>query len=136
MKRDERLTEVGSQIKGIISEATVKSEVDVLLRSMSNDEPKSPSPLVDLTNLQSPPTTRIPPGVVSVCLQTCRGRKNFAGRLTQKIFTDEERKESNVRGVLGKKSFDTSRMVCLREVCLKEFPISQGETEETVMKEI
>ena len=121
-----------------LSETTVKKELETLLVK-PKDSPLNSSPaFLDLTNSQSPSVDgfRIPAGVLAKALDTCRGRRNLAGRLTQLIFTKEERKSSNCRGVLGKKALDFVKLQSIKEACLKEYPICPNETNESVNKEI
>ena len=126
-----------------LTESHVKNELDILLRTNKpvleqNDVGgNSPAAFLDLTNSQSPTGVfRIPPGVISKCLEACRGRKNLAGRLAKQLFTEEERKESNCRGVLGKKPLDYIRVSAIKNTCLKEYPMCQGETKESVERSV
>ena len=103
-REEERLTKVES-LALALSETTVKKELETLLVKPKESPLNSSPAFLDLMNSQSPSVDgfRIPAGVLAKALDTCRGRRNLAGRLTQLIFTEEERKSSNCRGVLGKR---------------------------------
>ena len=121
-----------------LSETTVKKELETFWAKPKESIMNSSPAFLDLTNSQSPSVDvfRIPAGVLSKALDACRGRRNLAGRLAQMIFSEEERKESNCRGVLGKKPLDFVKLQSIKEACLKEYPITPSETRESVNKEI
>ena len=103
LRQEDRLAKVETFVVNL-TESHVKNELDILLRTNKpvleqNDVGgNSPAAFLDLTNSQSPTGVfQIPPGVISKCLEACRGRKNLAGRLAKQLFTEEERKESNCR---------------------------------------
>ena len=49
-------------------------------------------------------------------------RGNFAVRVMREVFSEEERRKSNVRGVGGKDRLDLTKMAYVRGVVLKRFP--------------
>ena len=121
-----------------LSETMVKEELETFRAKPKESTVNSSPAFLDLTNSQSPSVDvfRIPAGVLSKTLDAYRGRTNLAGRLALMIFTEEERKESNCRGVLGKKTLDFVKLQSIKEVCVKEYPITPNETRESVNKEI
>ena len=131
--KNDRLSIIEEMVGGL-SEAAVKSEIDLLCQSASVSSPIN----LDASTVQpvADQAYRIPPGILSESLEACRGQRNFAGRLAQKLFSEEERRGSNVRGVLGKKALDTKRMNGIRDACFKQYPACHGETRESVLKEI
>ena len=55
-------------------------------------------------------------------------RKNFASRLVRELFTIEERKTSNVRGI-KKLKLDEDKIAYVRKMTFKLYPLEGGETE-------
>ena len=103
--------------------------------------PTALHPLADsqTANILSPDATEdfhIPKGTMVACMSACRGRKNLAGRLSLALFSDEERENSNVRGVVGKKALDHLRVSAINSACIQEYPLQQGETKDKAHREI
>ena len=57
----------------------------------------------------------------------CRSHRNLAGRLTQILFTEEEKVASNVRGVGGKQLLNELEVDAIREMCYQQFPLDRTE---------
>ena len=92
----------------------MKSEIDLLCQSPSVSSPIN----LDASTVQpvAEQAYRIPPGVLSESLEARRGR-NFAGRLVQKLLSEEERRGSSMRGVLGKKALDCHAIIGPGQKC-------------------
>jgi len=60
--------------------------------------------------------------------QSC-SRANLATKLVKHQFTEEERKNSNVKGVLGKKKLDPKRLLKIKESIFQIWPCETGETQ-------
>lgn len=60
--------------------------------------------------------------------QSC-SRANFASKLARTQFTEEERKNSNVKGVLGKKKLDQKKMIQIKEAVFQIYPCESGESQ-------
>ena len=56
-------------------------------------------------------------------------RKNFCANLTRELFTEEEMKSSNVRGVLGKNQLDPLKIAEIKKVAFHHYPLVGSETE-------
>lgn len=69
--------------------------------------------------------------ITAVKMQSC-SRSNFAVNLVRRLFTTEERKNSNVRGVLGKKKLNPEMMLKVREATFQLFPCDTMENESHV----
>ena len=57
-------------------------------------------------------------------------RSNFAVNMVRELFSLEERKTSNVRGVLGKRQLDPNRLEKIRIATFQNYPCNAGEKEE------
>ena len=60
--------------------------------------------------------------------QSC-SRSNFAANLVRKLFREDERRQSNVNGKLGKKKLDTKRMQQIRKAVFQMYPCESRENE-------
>ena len=73
--------------------------------------------------------------VISFWLPDCRGkdaersRSNFAVNLVRRLFTTEERKISNVKGVMGKRKLDPDVMQQIKGATFQLFPCDTMENE-------
>ena len=56
-------------------------------------------------------------------------RRNFSANLNHKLFTMDERKMSNVNGVLGKSKLDPVRVQYIRKVTFQIYPVTSKESE-------
>ena len=74
--------------------------------------------------------------IIDRAMSGCRSRRNLAARLTQALFTDEEKKSSNVRGVGGKQSLNEAKVDAIRESCYKQFPLDRVESKVNADREI
>lgn len=88
-------------------------------------------------NVRSSPseTYEIPLSTVKDTAQGCRSRRNLAGRLANALFTSEEKRTSNCRGI-NKDKLDFRRVSAIRRACVIEFPAKQNENERMIEKEI
>jgi len=68
-----------------------------------------------------------PSFLASIRARSC-SRQNFAVNLVRSLFTVNERKVSNVAGVLGKKKLDPKRIVRIKEATFQTYPLEAGET--------
>ena len=66
--------------------------------------------------------------LMNLRLDSC-SRANFAAKLARSLFSEEERKTSNVKGVLGKKKLDPKRMLKIKENVFQIWPCETGETQ-------
>ena len=55
--------------------------------------------------------------------------------MVRRLYTLDERKNSNVRGKLGKKMLDPKKMAYIRSAALQMYPLHTGEREESVWRE-
>lgn len=62
--------------------------------------------------------------------QSC-SRNNFATNMVRKLFPLEERRISNVKGVLGKKQLDPEILSQIREATFQMYPCDSGEKQDT-----
>ena len=81
-----------------LTESHIKNELDILLHTNKpvleqNDvEGNLPAAFLDSTNSQSPTGVfRIPPGIISKCLEAYLGRKNLAGQSGKELSTEEKK---------------------------------------------
>lgn len=65
----------------------------------------------------------VPAEVVSAVLQACRSRTNLAARLAVKVFSAQERSNSNCQGGLGKTALDGQKLKGIYSVCMWNFPL-------------
>ena len=79
---------------------------------------------------------QIPAVVLEDAKNGCRSRRNLAGRLTMKLFSQDEKENSNFRGVLGKAKLDHIKTDGIRRTCLDVFPPKQYETSQMIDREI
>ena len=54
-------------------------------------------------------------------------RKSFCAKLTRELFTEEEMKTSNVRGVLGKKQLKPGCIQYIKNTAYSLYPLEVGE---------
>ena len=73
---------------------------------------------------------------VAYCLSSCRSRRNFAARLACKLFSPEERRASNVRGVCGKRALNSVKVQAIFQTCLCHFPLEPLETKGVAEKDM
>ena len=93
-----------------------------------------PTPPVYHRNQASP--FQVTPAVLKTSMLGCRSRKNLAGRLAAKIFSEEEMLSSNFRGVCNKKLLDECKTDAIRRACFVEFPFRAHENEYIVERDI
>ena len=74
--------------------------------------------------------------IVDRAMSGCRSCRNLAGRLTQALFKDEQKKSSNVRGVGRKQSLIEAKVDAIRESCYKQFPLDRVESKINLDREI
>lgn len=74
--------------------------------------------------------------IIDESLDQCRSRRNLAGRLCNQVFTIDEKKTSNFRGVKDKKCLDKKKTAAIRRVCLKHFPPNPHEPIKMVERDI
>ena len=61
-------------------------------------------------------------------------RNNFAANMVRRLFPEEERKCSNVKGVLGKKKLDPEKLSQVRKATFQLYPCESGEKEDNSWK--
>ena len=54
-------------------------------------------------------------------------RRNLAVNIMRKIFTEEERSSSNVRGTLGKKKLDPHKIAIIKDLTFRAWPLESKE---------
>ena len=59
---------------------------------------------------------------------TSCSRKNLCANLVRELFTHEEMKTSNVKGVLGKHQLDPNKMQFVEKTAFQLFPLQESET--------
>lgn len=59
--------------------------------------------------------------------QSC-SRPNFGSKLARDLFTEVERKSSNVKGLQGKKQLDPKRILQIKEAVFQIYPLETGES--------
>ena len=62
-------------------------------------------------------------------MQSC-SRQNFAANLVRNLFSEEERRASNVAGKVGKIKLDMSRMASVQLAVMQLYPCEVGERPE------
>ena len=82
---------------------------------------------VSLTSQMDEVVYQIPEVILKEALLGCRSRRNLAGRLTDCLFTLEEKQTSNFRGVLKKERLDMKKTEAIRRACLSSYPPLQHE---------
>ena len=65
--------------------------------------------------------------------QSC-SRNNFAANLVRKVFSAEEMKTSNVRGVLGKTRLNPRKIDQIKEVVFQIYPCGTGEKPDSIWR--
>ena len=58
-------------------------------------------------------------------------RKNCAANLVRSVFTPDEMRSSNVRGVLGKQKLDKGKIAWTKSNVFRLYPLLETETEKT-----
>ena len=71
--------------------------------------------------------------VNEVRLQSC-SRSNFCANMVRRLYTREERMQSNVRGKLGKRQLDPGRLALVQQTALQVYPLGTGEREEVIWR--
>ena len=61
-------------------------------------------------------------------------RPNFAARLVRSLYTIEERKTSNVKGILGKNKLSPTRLGRIKNATMQMYPCISGENEVTAWR--
>ena len=64
---------------------------------------------------------------ITFVLNACRSRRNLAGRLAAKIFSQRERATSNCRGKLGKTALNSLKVKAIYSTCMKNYPLQRLE---------
>ena len=98
------------------------------------DTPIQPNQIDATTNEDIPYS--IPQSTIQLCLNGCKSRRNLAGRLTLKLFTNEERRRSNCRGVVGKQPLYPIKVRTIFNVCYQQFPMDRLENPLQAEKEM
>ena len=70
----------------------------------------------------------IPAEDIAFALNACRSRRNLAGRLAAKIFSQRERATSNCRGKLGKTALNSLKVKAIYSTCMKYYPLQRLES--------
>ena len=65
--------------------------------------------------------------LMTIKMQSC-SRQNFAAHLVKQLFTDEERRLSNVSGRANKQKMDATRIAVVKAASLQMYPLEVGET--------
>ena len=65
--------------------------------------------------------------LMSVKMNSC-SRQNFAVNLVRQLFTEDERRISNVAGKMNKHKMDVSRIAAVKASALQLYPVDVGET--------
>ena len=73
---------------------------------------------------------------LKAALSSCRSRRNLAARRALRLFSPQERAESNCRGVLGKKTLKKAKVAAIFNVSMKQFPLQRLETDAMAAKEM
>ena len=74
--------------------------------------------------------------ILRQCMNGCKSRRNLAGRLTQTLFTENEKRISNVRGVAGKVALDVWKVEAIQEACYQQFPADRTESKIATDREL
>ena len=64
--------------------------------------------------------------LVDLKSQSC-SRANFSAKLVRKLFSEEERRTSNVKGVLGKRKLNPAKLQQVKEAAMQMYPCESGE---------
>ena len=89
-------------------------------------------------NMATPPVGcyTISNDVMTLALQSCRSRRNLAGRLAARVFTMREKMSSNCRGKQGKSPLDQGKLLTIFTVCMQHFPLQRLETQQSADKDM
>ena len=98
--------------------------------------PTSAAPVILDCSKENDPPYIIDPAIIKRCRVGCRSRKNLAGKLALAIFTPDERKTSNCRGVRGKKKLDPSRLKAIKLACITEYRPKSSDDKALILKEL
>ena len=116
-------------VAGPLSSTFLQPEAEsMILREIENLPSSAPGVLRDIGNLPNQDGKFIiSQSIINRAMSGCRSRRNLAGRLTQILFTEEEKVASNVRGVGRKQPLNELKVDSIREVCYQQFPLDRTE---------
>ena len=127
-------------VTGPLTSTFLQPEAEsMILREIENLPSSEPRVLRDVGNLPSQNQEgkfTIAQSIVNRAMSGCRSRRNLAGRLTQILFTEEEKIASNVRGVGGKQPLNELKVDAIREVCYQQFPLDRTEPKMNADKDV
>ena len=66
-----------------------------------------------------------PESLAAIKRDSC-SRPNFATNMVRALFTDAERKASNVRGQMGKRKLDSDVMTRIEDATFRQYPLETG----------
>ena len=66
-------------------------------------------------------------------LRSC-SRPNFCVQLIRELFSNEERRECNVKGKRGKKKLNEAKMLIVKENAFNLYPVTSGEQQHTAWR--
>ena len=105
--------------------------------------PTFPLQLQDISNSYlsvssagGPASYHIPAEGITFALNGCRSRRNLAGCLAVKIFSQRERATSDCRGKLGKTALNSLKVKAMYSTCTKYYPLQRLENTAMVDKEM
>ena len=70
------------------------------------------------------------------CLKGCKSRRNLAGWLASRLFSVQERLESNCRGACGKKALSVLKVKSICSCCMANYPLERLETGSSAEREM
>ena len=90
--------------------------------------PETTTPLAQLPMYSAFESPTSPAEDIAFALNACRSRRNLAGRLAAKIFSQRERATSNCRGKLGKTALNSLNVKAIYSTCMKYYPLQRLES--------
>ena len=139
----EQLEDLPENLPAIVQPS--HQEMETPAHTLWTPWPRFESPaLADVSNRSANGVTTSASGHESVisqelltnCLRACKSRRNLAGRLAAKLFTLQEKTESNCRGACGKKALNTLKLKAIHSCCIANYPLERLETSHAAEKEM
>ena len=87
-------------------------------------EPTEPA-MKDIPNATSP--GGLEAAILSSLRASSCSRENFASKLVKELYTNDDRLTCNVRGVLGKETFDEKKVTYIQDLTFKNYPCALAE---------
>ena len=86
----------------------------------------SPLPIMEAQDTSTSSGFLDPSKISHIRANSC-SRENFSSKLVKELFTVEERRSSNVKGVVGKKKLDEQKIAYVEALTFESYPCSSSE---------